>query len=77
MAEHRTGETREREIIVTDTGSERSGVAGVVAALLAIAAVVFVVWLVVGSGVFDGADVEPTIPDEVDINIDDGGDGGS
>lgn len=78
MAERNKDEVREREVIVTNGGApERSGIAGVIGILIAAAAVVLVVWLVVGSGVFDGGgDIEADIPDEVDVNIDDGGTGG-
>jgi hypothetical protein len=78
MAERDRDKVREREVIVTDTGApERSGIAGVIGILIAAAAVVLVVWLVVGSGVFDrDTDIDAEIPDEIDVNIDDGGDGG-
>ncbi|MDX1510173.1 MAG: hypothetical protein R3249_02400 [Nitriliruptorales bacterium] len=76
MTDSKSNEVREREVIVTDRApEERSGLAGVLAAFLVIATVLFAVWLAVGSGWFDG-DGEPAIPDDINVNIDDGGGSG-
>ena len=70
---HRDMHDTEREVIVTDGGG-RSGAGMIVGAVLAILAVVLVLWLLLGMDGDDGtADV---IPDDVNVTVDvEGGEG--
>lgn len=60
----------EREVVVTDSGSRGGGM--IVAVILAILGVLLAIWLFTNLG-GDGGDV---IPEEVNINVDDGSGGG-
>ena len=73
--DHTTG-TREREVIVTDSGRSGSGVAGVVAAVIGAIVVLLLAWLLFFNGTGDSGDIENPLPDEVDVNVDDGSGGG-
>jgi hypothetical protein len=66
--------TREREVIVTNDGG-RSNMGGVVVAILAVVAIVVLMFFMFDRMGGDG-DGTPVIPDNIDVNIDDGGDGG-
>ncbi len=79
MDEHGSHDhTREREVIVTDSGRS-SGAGGVFAAILALLVVLLIGWFLFNGfgGDGDGA-TNIDIPHEVDVNVNpgDGGDGG-
>lgn len=74
---------REREVIVTDNGGKRSGMSGAIVAVLAVVVIALIAWLaisMIGGGtsedVGDNVEVdapEVDVPDEVDVNVDEGG----
>lgn len=67
---------REREVIVTDRdGGRGSNVGAVIAAIVGAVVVLVVAWLLVFDG-GGGESGDPAFPDEVDVDIDDGGGAG-
>ena len=74
---HAENTVREREVIVTDNGRDRSGVGGLMIGLIGL--VVLIVVAVVGINLIGGSDgPSMDVPDEVNINVpDSGGSGGS
>lgn len=65
---HDHDHTSHREVIVTDSGNRGTGY--VLAVIIAILGVLLVVWLFLNVGGGEGGDV---LPDEVNVDIDDGG----
>lgn len=77
--EHPDDRTREREVIVTDSGRSGSGVSTVVAAIIGIILVLLVGWFLFNLlGTTDGGDGGTTVdvPDEVNVDVEDGAGGG-
>lgn len=81
MARHRHEEphthepAREREVVVT--GERRSGVGSVIAAIIGLIIVAIVAWVLFTAfaGTEGGEEVNVDVPEEVDVNVDDGGAG--
>lgn len=75
--EHQQPPQREREVIVTNNDSGRSGMSGAVVAVLAIVVIAIVGLLIVNAIGGAAENMEgPSVPDEVDVNVGEGGGGG-
>ena len=68
---------REREVIVTDTGRSRSGIGGVIAAVLGAIVVLIVAWLLFFNGGGEDAEFEAPVPDDINVDVNNGEGGGS
>lgn len=83
MADRHTNESgttreREREVIVTDGGHRGGGGLGMVLGVLITIGVLVLLGFPIFGGIFsggDGGDAGVQVPDEVDINVNDGGEG--
>ncbi len=73
MSNHTHSEpTREREVIVTNSGANDNGFSGAIVAVVAILAILLVGWFAVNAFSSGDGDV---IPDDVNINVTDPGSG--
>lgn len=75
MADHNPDQpnTREREVIVTDGGRRGPGIGGVIAAVVGAIVVLLLAWMLFFQGGGEGGDVEVPVPDDVNVDVNDGG----